>query len=440
MKKTSSLMTLMFCFLLICARSNGADWPQWRGPRGQGHADAENLPLVWSEDKNVSWKTELIGVGHSSPVIEGDRVWLTTGIDQQASENEKEERLKANTGNQPLVVSDLVSLRALCVDLKSGKVLHDIELMTEKDPQWVHALNSYASPTPIIRNGKLYCHFGTYGTACLDTGSGKVLWTNREQRVMHENGPGSTPVLWNDLLIFHCDGSDKQYIVALDSKTGIEAWKTKRSGEMNENPQLQKSYSTPLIVNIGGRDQLMSPAADWLYAYDPQTGKELWKLRYGLLGFSNVPRPVFANGMIYLSTGFMKAEMLAIRLNKTGSTVEPEISWRYKKQVPTIPSPLLVGDELYFVSNNGIATCLDAKTGEVNWIERLGGNFAASPTFADGRVYFFNRDGETFVLAPGPEFNLLAKNKLDSGFMASAAAVDGAFILRTESALYRIES
>jgi hypothetical protein len=439
MKTTT--MSALIALVGFCASAPAAEsWPQWRGMDGLGHAAATDLPMNWSESDNITWKTKVPGRGWSSPVVENGRIWLTTAIDKEASADSKKERLKANTGSQPLVVSESVSLRAVCFDLKSGKQLHNVEVMAQKDPQWIHTLNSYASPTPIIEDGKLYCHFGAYGTGCLDTRSLKVDWTNRDLRVMHENGPGSSPVLWGDHLIVHCDGSDKQFIAALNKKTGKLAWQTPRSGKMNSNPQLKKSYATPIVATIDGQDQVLSPAADWLYSYDPATGKELWKIAYGQLGFSNVPRPVIGNGMIYLSTGYMKAQMLAISVSSKGGSPDPQIAWKFSKQVPTIPSPILVGKQLYFVSDKGIATCLDAMTGELLWAQRLGGNFAASPMFADGKLYFPSRTGDTFVIKPGAEFQLMATNTLKAGFMASPVAIDGALILRSENAIYRIEA
>ena len=290
----------------------------------------------------------------------GDEIWMTTAIESPISDEEKAERLKGNTGNQPLNVAGKLSLRALCVDRRSGKLIHNVELLVEPKPQPAHAMNSFASPTPVLEDGKLYCHFGAYGTACLDTATQKVLWTNRDTVINHENGPGSSPVLEGDLLIFHCDGSDQQYIAALDKRTGKLAWKTDRSGEMNAEPQLKKSYGTPLVVEIDGKANLVSPAADWLYGYDPATGRELWKVPYEKLGFSISPRPVAGHGMVFMSTSFMQAELIAFKYDQPG---KPEIAWRFGRQAPSIPSPLLVGDEIYIVSDKGIATCLDAHTG-----------------------------------------------------------------------------
>jgi len=410
------------------------EWPQFRGPSGQGHAVAEGLPTSWSEDQHVVWKCLLPGKGWSSPVIAGNEIWLTTAVDSPISAEEKAERLKGTTNTQPLIVSGKLSLRAQCVDRTTGKLLHDIELLMEPRPQGTHATNSFASPTPVIEAGKLYCHFGTYGSACLDTATKKVLWTNRELVVQHENGPGSSPVIWGDLLVFHCDGSDAQFIAALDKRTGKLAWKTDRSGVMNANPQLKKSYGTPLVVEIAGESQLLSPASDWLYAYDKQ-GKELWKVPYEKLGFSLAPRPVVGHGMAYLCTSFMQSELLAVKLDKT----KPEVAWRYARQVPQVPSPLLVGNEIYLVGDKGIATCLDALTGDVRWTQRIPGNYSSSPLFAGGHIYCSNREGETTVLAPGKEFRQIGSGKLAGQIMASPAAVGHALYLRTDQALYRLE-
>jgi outer membrane protein assembly factor BamB len=262
------------------------------------------------------------------------------------------------------------------------------------------------------------------------------VWTNRKLKIKHENGPGSSPVLWKDLLLVHCDGSDQQYLAALDKKTGELVWRKDRTGKMNGNPQLKKAYGTPLVVEVAGKPVVFSPAADWLYAYDPTDGKELWKLNYGVLGFSIVPRPVAGHGMLYMCTSFMQSELLAIRYDEADK--EPRIVWRFGKQAPQMPSPLLIGNEIYVVSDKGVATCLDAHTGEVRWTERLGGNFCASPLYVDGRIYFSNREGLTTVVEPGRTYKLLSKNDLKEGIMASPAAIDGALVIRTDKALYRL--
>ena len=413
-------------------------WPQWRGPEGQGHASlAHDLPVTWSETEHVAWKTPLPGRGWSSPVLDATHAWMTTAIESEATEADKAQRLAGAKNPQPLQVSGPVTMRALCVDRETGRLVYDIELFTAREPQPIHSLNSYASPSPVLAGGRLFCHFGDYGTACVDTASAHVAWVNHDLRLNHENGPGSTPVVWGDLLIVHCDGSDVQYIVALDQATGRIVWKTPRSGELNDNPDLKKAYGTPLIISLDGREVLLSPAADWVYGYDPATGRELWRVNYGVLGFSVVPRPVMAEGLAFLSTSFMKPEMLAVRLGDGGS--QPEIVWRQSKGAPTMSSPLVVGEELYVVSDKGIMTCLDIHSGEVHWTSRLGGNFSSSPLFADGRIYVGNRDGATFVIKPGKDYELLATNQLDGRIFATPAAVDRALYLRTDTALYKLE-
>ncbi|MCF6310972.1 MAG: PQQ-like beta-propeller repeat protein [Verrucomicrobiales bacterium] len=432
------ILHLASIFWISLAASQAEEqWSQWRGSLGLGHAPAANdLPVHWTEKEKVKWFSKIPGRGYSSPVISGQQIWVTTAIESVASEDQAQKRLQKNTGNQPLVLLSHVSLRALCLDRSSGKILYDVELLALDDPQWVHKLNSYASPSPVLSKGRLFCHFGALGSACVDTQTGKLIWTNTEIKVNHENGPGSTPVVWKDLMIFHMDGSDQQFIVALNTKDGKVVWKTKRSGELRENPQLRKSYATPLLVEVDEKTQLISPSADWLYAYDPETGRELWKFKYGKLGFSNVPRPVFGDGVIYLSTGFGKTEILALRLN--GEQMPTEL-WRHKKGAPRMPSPILVGDLLYFVSDSGIFSCLKASEGKAIWQQRLKGNYASSPLFADGHLYLGSQEGQMQVFSVGEEYKLLAENEMGSAIMASPVALGKALYIRTVKGLYRIE-
>ena len=429
----------LFLLILPALLSGAESWPQWRGPEANGHAGKAGYPSEWNKVKNVAWKSVLPGRGHSSPVHDGDTIWVTTAIETPASEAEEKERLKANKGLPTVTVLSKVSLRALRIDPKSGKVLKNVEIFGKKQPQWVHKLNSYASPTPVIEDGKVYFHFGAYGNACIDAKTGKILWKNDDKAlwVMHENGPGSSPLVWDDLMIFHLDGSDKQHVVALYKDSGKIAWKTKRSGELRENPQLQKSYSTPIVETFNGKPVLISCGADWVYGYDPRNGKELWKIKYGHLGFSNVARPITGHGMIYLSTCFMKAEILAFRYEGLKT---PELAWRLDRG-PKMPSPILVGNELYVVNDGGILTCVDALSGDLHWRERLDGEFSSSPTYAGGLLYFSDRNGVTTVIKPGKSLKVVGKNELDgTAHMASFAALGKSFLVRTEEALYRLGS
>ena len=423
--------------LVVCAAAGAGEWPQWRGPGAKGHApEGAKPPIKWSEDENVVWKTPLPARGWSSPVIADGLAWLTTAHETPAKPEDVKRRLKANTGSQPLTLLEEVRLHAIGVDLASGAIKHDLFLFSVREPQWVHRFNSYASPTPYLAGGKLFCQFGGLGTACVDTREAEVVWTNTDPElvVMHENGPGGSPVLAGGALIFHLDGSDRQFVVALNTETGKLRWKTPRSGKLNDNPQLKKAYGTPLIAN----GQVISQGADWLYGYDPKNGKELWRLSYGRLGFSNVARAVIEGDRLFLCTGFMRSEILAVDLPPR--TKQPEIAWQYAKSVPSSPSPIVVGSELYFASDSGgTVTCLDTETGDLNWRERIaGGKYWASPTHANGHLYFHNEEGVTTVLKVGTEFEVVAENKLDGRHFATAAVLGDDLILRTDKALYRI--
>lgn len=429
MKHTIALLLLAFSHV------SAEEWPEWRGPNGQGISSAKGLPETWSETSAVVWKAELPGRGHSTPVLTGNQLWLTTALEKAATPDQVKARLTTNTGDQPLTVLDSVSLRVLCVDSISGKVLHDMEVLNVKDPQWAHQLNSYASPSPILENGRLYAHFGSLGTVCLDTATLKILWKNEELHVMHENGPGSTPVLSGNRLIVHFDGSDQQFIAAFDKTTGKVAWKTARSGKMDPRPQQRKAYGTPLILTMNGQSTVVSPAADWVYGYEPATGKELWKLPYGELGFSMSVRPVADAERIYLSTSYGKSQVIAL---KYAGLKTPEIAWRNNKNAPKMCSPVLANDLLFYVDDGGIVSCIDPATGDAYYRERLGGKFSASPILADNKLYFASREGVVTVIPAGREFKILAQNTLEGSLMASPVAVDGTLYLRTDKALYRI--
>ena len=334
------LLSLFIAFLFSSMTIAGDIFPEWRGVNGQGHADAVDLPVEFTES-DAAWKHKVPGLGWSTPVVVDGKVWVTTGIDVEASEDRKVAVKKTTTSSQPLIISSHVSLRVQCLDLGTGKVLKDIEMLSEENPQFIHQVNSYATPTPIVDGDKLYCHYGPMGIACLDMRTDKVLWSNRTLRVKHENGPGSSPILWNDRLIIHCDGIDLQYIVAIDKNTGEILWKTQRSGKLRDEPQLRKAYATSIIVEVEGKDQIVSPAADWIFGYDPETGEELWKTSYGVLGFSNAGRPVAAHGMVYINTGYMKSELLALKIEEQDGKFAGKIQWRFDRQVPNVSSMVI---------------------------------------------------------------------------------------------------
>lgn len=414
--------------------ADNAAWPEFRGPGGQGNA-GESAPLEWSEQLGVRWRTDVPGRGWSSPVVEGDDIWITTAIEQQGDTSKLEGRggLPASAMN---VASEL-SLRAVCVDRGTGEVKKNIELFRVENPQSIHSLNSYASPTPVIQDGRLYGHFGRYGTKCIDTKSGEEVW-QREFQIEHYVGPGSSPVLCDDVLVLTCDGADQQFIVAIDKATGETVWRTPRPPIRSTNPDMQKSYCTPLVVEEHGGKQIVIPGAQWIVAYAPEDGRELWRIDHGS-GFSLVPRPVADDARIYCCTGFSGAGLLAIRRGGQGDIGDTHIEWEHNKQAPTQPSPVLRDGKLYMVSDNGIGQCLNAATGEVLWKKRFPGNYSASPLSVGDRIYFFSREGEaTVVDALSDDGQVMAKNSLDGQHMATPAVVQGELIVRTEKSLYAI--
>jgi outer membrane protein assembly factor BamB len=322
-----------------------------------------------------------------------------------------------------------MSLRLLAYDAAAGTEALNVEVFRARRAELLNAKNSHASPTPIVDGDRVYVHFGQEGTAAVSTG-GEVLWKSRH-RWLTQHGGGGSPVLYEDLLIFSADGADAAYVVALDVRTGKERWKTWRRRPWSH------AYSTPLVIHAAGRDQLVSTGAHYAASYDPRTGKEIWRVSYGD-GFSNVPRPVFGHGLVFITTGFQQPAVMAIRPDGTGDVTRTHVAWSGTRGAPHTPSPLIAGDHVYLVTDLGIASCLDARTGAVVWQQRLPGSHSASPVLAGGRIYFQSEDGITTVIAPGPVFTPLASNALDAPMLASMAVVDGALVIRTATHLYRI--
>ena len=397
---------ILIALALTCV-ARAEQWPEFRGPGAQGHSSERGLPLEWSETRNVAWKVPVPGLGWSTPVIANGKVWLTSAVDARG-----------------------LSLRALAFDVTTGQQVVNVEVFKiPTDRRDINPKNSWASPTPVIDGDRVYVHFGADGTAALSQ-SGEILWKNRFE-YQSQHGAGGSPIVYGDLLIFSCDGSDAAFVIALDKHTGKTKWKT------NRGVPADQAYTTPLVIRVAEQDQLISVGAFRARAYEPLTGREIWRVRYDE-GFSNVPRPVFAHGLVFITTGFQQPELLAIRPDGKGDVTKTHIAWSLKRGAPLTPSPIVVGDELYVVTDGGIASCLDAKTGEVIWQSRLGGTYSASPIFADGRLYFPAEQGVTTVIAPGRQARRLATNRLDGGLLASIAVADRAFFLRTDSSLYRI--
>lgn len=409
---------LLICMFLPLATLVAADpWPQMRGPTQHGVAEATGLPLTWSETEHVAWKTPIAGEGWSSPVVGDGAVYVTSALD----------------GGR--------SLHAYRIDLASGKVVWDVEVFTNEALPNKHARNSHASPTPVIDGKRLFVHFGTMGTACLDATTGKPLWTNRELTVNHSVGAGGSPVLYQDKLLLTCDGIDTQYAVGLDAGTGKIAWKQERSATARlakVDAESRKCFSTPVIVPVDGRDQAIVNGAERLYAQDPLTGKDLWHVDF--TGYSNATMVVSDGKMLVFNTAFNTSSVWAVRLaDAKGDVTASHVAWKVKFPSLSQSSPILLDGRVYVVNDSGILLCLDLATGEQIYKERIGVDFAASPVLADGRMYFFDARGKATVVEPGPAFKVLATNTLADGCMASPAVVGKALIVRTKTSLYRIE-
>ncbi len=427
--KRSALLFFALTALLSSAFVARADWPEFRGPTGDGHVSSKTkplgLPMQWSETENLRWKTEIPEHGWSTPAIMGGQVWLTSATED---------------GHDFFV---------LCVDAETGKIICNDKLFHCDKPEVLgNPVNTYATPSPALEPGRVYVHFGSYGTACLDTSTRKVLWQRQDLPCRHYRGPSSSPIIFENLLILTLDGVDLQYVVALDKATGKTVWKTDRSiawNDQNSTDQMvrdgdrRKAHSTPLIVKVDGKFQMFSSGAKAAYAYDPRTGKELWRVHFD--AWSAAARPVYSDGLVFISTGYAtgKTELLAIRVDGQGDVTDTHIAWRTDKMVPKNPSPVIVDGLLYMTADDGACTCLEPKTGNVVWQQHLSGTYAASPIYGDGHIYFFNQQGKALVLKPGRTFEALATNTLSSGMLASPAVSGKALFLRTKTHLNRIE-
>jgi outer membrane protein assembly factor BamB len=427
MSRLTFFPRLALTALLLSRAVADDNWPQFRGPTGQGLSTSTGVPVKWSEAENIKWKTAIPGKAWSSPVVFGDRVWLTTATE------------------------DGRDLSVISIDRASGKVLLDQKLFHIETPQYADRFNSYGSPTAAAEDGRVYITFGSPGTACLDAKTGRVIWERRDLPCNHWRGAGSSPTIWRDLLILHFDGADFQYVVALDKKDGKTVWKTDRSidfqdldanGKPIRDGDFRKAFSSPLVITHEGRPYLLSAGSKATYCYEPTTGKEIWRVEERK-HHSGTVRPVVGHGMVYTATGLAKGELWAVKLGGEGVITNSHVAWKFTRNVPNRPSPVLVGDLLFMVDQDGgVASCLDARTGELVWRERLPGvgNHSSSPVVADGRIYFFNENGDGTVVAAGREFKVLGENKLESGFMASPAIAGKALYVRSKTHLYRIEN
>ncbi len=396
--------------LAISAKADS--WPQFRGPTGDGHAEDARVPLTWSATKAIRWKIPVAGKAWSSPVVEGDRVYVTTGV----------------------VAGEELRLEAHAYRLADGKEIWK-QVVFAKPAGPIHSKNSHASPTPVLAEGRLYLHFGHEGTAALDAADGSILWTQTDLAYAPVHGNGGSPVLHGDGLIFACDGAKDPFVAALHKDSGKVLWKTPRDIEVKAT----FSFSTPLLIEVDGATQAVIPGSGAVVAYDPADGKEIWRFRYGQ-GYSVVPRPLYHDGKIYVCSGFGRAVLFAVRADGRGDVTDTHLVWKNDKAIPKESSPILVDDLLYVNDDKGILTCFVAATGEELYRERLDGEggYSASPVYAGGHLFFHNGSGLTTVVKPGRTFTKVAENSLGEPGLSSFAVVGDGFLVRTEDHLFRI--
>lgn len=419
MKSTMKHLLSAIVIILICSSLALANWPDWRGPTCQGHSNATGLPLHWSETKNIVWKTAIHDLGYSTPVVWDNQIWLTTA------------KKKGEV------------LYALCLDLNSGQILHDIEVFRPAKPQRINRLNSYATPSSLIEEGFVYVHYGTHGTACIDTKTGELVWQRDDYNCNHLQGPVSSPILYKNLIILPIEGTDLQFTVALNKKTGKEVWRYDRPRELYDGIEplyLIKSYHTPVVVEVNGVAQLINNGAMLVTGHEPHTGKELWRVRYR--DDNPVSRTIWGHGLMFINSGGNPggSHLLAVRQGGVGDITESHVVWTMTEDVPHESSPVLVGDLLYLLSDKGLLFCKQALTGKTVWSEQLEGKFGSSLLYADGRIYMSNKDGKTTIIKPGRKFQVLAVNELDAFLGASPAVAGKSLLLRSKTHLYRVEN
>ena len=421
MKSLSLPAILLFFPLLVISRADG--WPQFRGPTMDGHSPATGLPREWSETKNVKWKTPIPHRGWSTPLVSETQVWLTTAT------------------------ADGHDFFVFCLDRATGAVKHEAKLFHADNPEKLgNDLNSYASPTGLLSGGMVFVHFGSYGTACLDTASFKEVWRRTDLPCRHYRGPGSSLFDWKDTVILTMDGVDVQYLCALDKKTGATRWKADRNTEFGDlqpdgKPQmegdLRKAYTTPMLITVAGKPQLISSGSKATVAYEPDTGKEIWRTTYK--GFSNASIPAWHDAVLAINTGHGKANLQAFKIDAaTKGDITGKLLWEQTKAIPTRSSPVTVDGIIYVNGDNGILAAVDFKDGSLLFNERGPANSSASPLYADGKLFFCDERGMTTVLKPGRTFEKIAENTLPDGIMSSPVAVGKELFIRTKTALYCI--
>lgn len=424
MKSAVSLIlyaNLIIVLIVGNCKAQQQNWTHFRGDNLNGISYDPKVPVHWNDSTNILWKTDLKGKGWSSPVVYGNQIWLTT-----ASADGKE-------------------MKGFCLDFSSGKEIFSILLFTPEKLQRKHAINTWATPTPCIENGFVYMNFGTFGTACINTSDGELVWKRTDLNCEHVQGPGSSLILYKNLLIVHCEGTDFQYIVGLDKATGKTVWRTDRARELYDPlpPIGKKAYTTPIIINVKGRDLLISNGSAVCNAFDPLTGKEIWRIVQG--EDSTIAMPFWEDGVVYFISSFVTptegdkyAELFAVNPDGHGDIAATNILWRKKLPILQLLTPLLKDGIIYMVDTENSLLFLDARNGKTLFSEKLNTKYNSSPVYSGGYIFFTSVKGETLIIKPGTELEIVRKNSLPGQVYATPAFVRNSILMRTDSQLYRI--
>lgn len=389
-------------------------WPEFRGPGKQGHSSAKNVPTEWSDSKNLAWKIDVNLDGWASPVVSQENIILAGSRED----------------------GDQLTLHVASFKLSDGSLNWETKVFSPPASivKQRHSKNSHASCTPILANGKIYTHFGHFGTCALELQTGKVLWKKIiDYKPVHGNG--GSPALVDGLLIFSVDGAKDPAVYALDTASGDIAWRTTRHSDASK----KFSFSTPLVVEVNGQKQVISPGSGMVGAYAVKDGSLIWQVRYDQ-GYSVIPRPILHNNKLFIGTGYDKPNLLAIRLtDQTGDLTDTHIAWETNKSAPHTPSMIIVDGALYFISDKGILTCANPDTGEVHWTQRVRGNYSASPVAVGNHIYFVSESGKaTIIEANSKTYTEVAMNDMEERTLASPAVLDNTLLIRTQEHLWKI--
>ncbi len=422
MIKSIFLIPILFSFIfLFSCSTDSQNWTHFRGSDMNGHASVETAPLNWSETENVVWKVPVNGLGYSSPVVFGNQIWLTSATE------------------------DGTEFYTYCFDFETGKLINEKALFKSDEPQHIHSTNSYATPTPCIEKGFVYVHYGTFGTACINTDNFEVVWKREDMPCKHMQGPASSLIIHKDKLIVHLEGTEDPYVVALDKKNGKTIWKSVRPAEIYDplEPVFRKSFQTPIVIEVGGKELLISNSSFLCFAHDVNTGEVIWTIEYGY--DSTVSQPLFYDGLVYVNSGWIFEDnkpfftrLYAVDPTGKGDVTKTHIKWMNEDEMPQIATPVIVDGKMYMVHDRGMVTCLDPKTGAPIWKEKLKGNFNASPIYAAENIYFMNVKGVCTIIKPGYSFQKVAENDIDGTVKTTPVFVQDKMILRSDKFLYMI--